>query len=101
MSFALFLRHDELGYRQQPCAELQVRAFRSLQIDFKAHPVLIQNEVDDPATLGEAGRIPNGQNAGPCKALQDVSYLLLLRRSDEQDLAGPGLRHAIGMRDLE
>jgi hypothetical protein len=75
--------------------------FRRLHIDFKAHPAIIQDEIDDPAHPSKAGGISHGQNTGSSQAAQYLWYLPLFRRSHEYDLAAPCLGHTGWVNDLD
>ena len=47
--------------------------FRRLHIDLKAHPAIVQDEIDDPAHSCKTGGISHGQNTGPPQTAEDLA----------------------------
>src|SRR5579863_4906730 len=78
LSWRFFLRHNQLGHSQQARAKLEVRPLRRLGINFEAHPVFVQDEVNDSARPSESRRISDAENTGALYALQDFPRLRLL-----------------------
>jgi len=81
------------GQTQQLGTNSQPSFFCGLVADFKSDFIILKHEIDHPAGLDKSIRFTHGQDACVMQCTHDFCEVILLRGTDEQNLAIRDLSH--------
>src|SRR3989454_5623226 len=88
-------RGDDLGHPQQLGADRQVCGFRRHRVDLEADPAPVRHEANHAAPFGEAVGVAHREDRPIFETREDVFRLIRHGPTDEQDVAGLDLVHAL------
>src|SRR6266704_6973683 len=88
---------DDFRQAEQLRADLQPRLIGGVQVDFELHPVSVIEEIDDSPLERKGCRFADGEDTRAFKRFENHWHVVLLRRTDEKDMAGYEFREFSGL----
>lgn len=88
-------------HREKLGAQTQAGPLGSVRVNQKAHPIVLDNELESAAGAGKAREVSDHQDVGPAQPVLNFGKAPTLGRTDENHLTAPGLRGILKARESD